>query len=62
MVYRYWMASSALPLKYPAAMPNASAGGSMASVVRLPMMSAVRTLLSACHSTSLPVRSVPSTW
>ncbi|KAG0921803.1 hypothetical protein G6F31_020176 [Rhizopus arrhizus] len=38
------------------------AGGSMAMVVRLPMTSAVRMLFSACHSTSLPMRSVPSAW
>ena len=32
----------------------------MASVVRLPMTNAVRMLFKACHSTSLPMRSVPS--
>ncbi len=42
-------------------MPKTMAGGSMASVVRLPITRAVRMLLTDCHSTSLPVRSVPST-
>ena len=43
-------------------MPSTTANGSVASVASVPITNAVRTLFSAWYSTSLPVRSVPSTW
>ena len=41
---------------------RSTANGSAASVLSMPITKAVRMLLSACTSTSLPVRSVPKTW